>query len=273
MDFINNLSPEIMSKVLDYLPTLALALLTLVIGMWLIGKLSHFLTTRLESSGMDLSLSRFVASGASTLMRVMLLLSVVGMFGVNTTSFIAVISALMVGVGMALNGTIGHVASGVLLMVFKPFKVGDIVVVGSGHRGLVESITAFNTVLKTLDNKRIIINNSNIIGNDITNISGQDVIGVELTYDVAYNTDIEKARQVILDVGKKCPLILKDPSQGVVVSELATSSVKLATRPFCKSEHYWDVAFYMNEQVYKEFIKAKIDIPFPQLTIHNMNQA
>ena len=147
----------------------------------------------------------------------------------------------MVGVGMALNGTLGHVASGVMLMIFKPFKVGDLVTIGGGQTtGTVKEISAFSTILKTLDNKKIIIANSNVTGNDITNISGQGTVGVELTFGIGYGDDIDKARQIILDVGKSCPHVLSDPAQGVVVAELGDSSVNLATRPFCNSEHYWD---------------------------------
>jgi len=202
----------------------------------------------------------------------MLLFSVAGMFGVNTTSFIAIFSALMVGIGMALNGTLGHAAAGVMLMVFKPFKVGDLVEIAGGRIGTVDAINAFNTTLKTLDNKRIIIANSNVTGNDIVNISGQGVVGVELTFGIGYGDDIDKARAAILKVGKACPHILDDPAQGVVVAELADSSVNLATRPFCKSEHYWDTFFYMQENVKKEFDAQGIGIPYPTMDLNMVGQ-
>lgn len=255
-------------KAIEYAPKFALALLTLIIGFWIIKKILRFVKSSIERSGVDDTLSKFLTSLISIALKVMLLFSVAGMFGINTTSFIAIISALMVGVGMALNGTLSHVASGFILMIFKPFKVGDLVEIGGGRTGTVDAINAFNTTLKTLDNKRIIIANSNVTGNDIVNISGQEIVGVELTFGIAYGDDIDKARKVILEVGESCPHILKDPKQGVVVSELGDSSVNLATRPFCKSEHYWDVNFYMQENVKKQFDAQGINIPYPTMDLN-----
>ena len=259
---------KITDMAIAYAPKVLLALLTLVIGFWIIGKIVKILSRSLERSGMDVSLNKFLSSIASVAMKVMLLLSVASMFGISTTSFIAILGALMVGIGMALNGSIGHLASGVMIMIFKPFKVGDLVDIGGGHIGTVESINAFNTTLATLDNKRIIVANSNVTGNTITNISGQGQVGVELTFGIGYNDSIDEARKIILDVGKQCPYILDDPAQGVVVAELADSSVNLATRPFCKSEHYWDTYFYMQENVKKALDTAGIGIPFPQMDVH-----
>ena len=260
---------KVTGMVIDYLPTFALALLTLIVGFWVIGKIIKFLKNRLKNSGTDETLVNFLSSLASVGLKIMLLLSVAGMFGVNTTSFIAVFSALMIGVGMALNGTLGHVASGVMLMVFKPFKVGDLVTIGgNSSTGTVEAINAFNTTLKTLDNRRIIIANSNVTGNDVINISGQGEVGVELTFGIGYNDDIDKAKRIILEVGENCPHVLKTPAPGVVVAELGDSSVNLATRPFCKSENYWDTLFYMQENVKKAFDQNGIGIPYPTMDVN-----
>lgn len=203
----------------------------------------------------------------------MLLLSVASMFGISTTGFIAMFSALLVGIGMALNGTLAHIASGIMLMIFKPFKVGDLVKIGGAQSmGVVDNITAFNTVLKTVDNQRIFIANSNVTGNDITNVSGEETVGVELTFGIGYSDDIDKARKAILEVGKANPHILSEPAQGVVVANLGDSSVDLATRPFCKSEHYFDVLFYMQENVKKEFDKQGIGIPYPTMDLNVVSQ-
>lgn len=253
---------------IDYAPKVALAIITLIVGTWIIKRIVALATKAIATSGMDISLSKFLASLISMALKIMLLLSVASMFGVNTTSFIAIISALMIGIGMALNGTLGHVASGVMLMIFKPFKVGDLVTIGGGQSGTVDAITAFSTTLKTLDNKRIIISNSNVTGNDITNISGQGEVGVELTFGIGYDDDIDKAREIILQVGRDCPYILSVPEQGVVVAELADSSVNLATRPFCNSENYWDTLFYMQENVKKQFDKHDIGIPYQTIDIN-----
>ncbi len=258
---------------IEYVPKVALAILTLIIGFWIIKRLVNFSKKAISRFGMDETMTNFLASIFNIALKIMLLLSVAGMFGVNTTSFIAIFSALMVGIGMALNGSLGHAAAGVMLMIFKPFKVGDLVQIGGNATiGTVEAINAFNTTLKTLDNRRIIIANSNVTGNDIANISGQGEVGVELSFGIGYNDDIDKARSIILEIGKQCPYVLSDPAQGVVVAELGDSSVNLATRPFCKSEHYWDTLFYMQEHVKKEFDKQNIGIPYPTMDI-NMIQA
>ncbi len=272
MDF-NKYSDLLLPKIIEYAPKALLAIVTLIIGFWIIKRIVAFSSKAIQRSGTDETLSNFISSLLSMALKVMLLLSVAGMFGVNTTSFIAVFSALMVGIGMALNGTLGHAASGVMLMIFRPFKIGDLVKIGGGASiGTVEGINAFNTTLKTLDNQRIIIGNSNVTGNDITNISGQGTVGVELTFGIGYNDDIDAARKAIIEVGERCPHVLTTPAQGVVVAELADSSVNLATRPFCKSEHYWDTKFFMQENVKKEFDKLGIGIPYQTLDVNLVPQ-
>jgi len=269
---ITNYTTKAINMAIEYVPQVLLAILTLVIGFWVIRKIVSIFARTTEKK-VDKSLSNFLASLLGILLKVMLIISVASMFGINTTSFIAIFSALTVGIGMALNGSIGHFASGVMLMLFKPFKIGDLVEIGGGHTGTVEAINAFNTTLATLDNKRIIIANSNVTDNTITNISGQGIVGVELTFGIGYTDSIDEARKIILEVGKNCPHILDDPAQGVVVGELADSSVNLNTRPFCKSENYWDTLFYLQEHVKKEFDKAGIGIPYPQMDIHLNPQA
>ncbi len=249
-------------------PKVVGAILTLIIGFFIIGIIVNTVKRMMEKRNVDVSIRSFLGSLINMGLKVMLLLSVAGMFGIETTSFVAIFGALAFAIGMALQGSLGHFASGVMLLVFKPYKVGDLVTVGGGQTGTVEEIQVFNTVLKTLDNKRIIVPNSVVTGNIITNISGQGEIGVELTYGIGYEDDIDKAREVILRVGNECPYILHDPQQAVVVAELADSSVNLATRPFCRSEHYWDTYFYMQENVKKAFDMEGISIPFPQMDMH-----
>lgn len=265
---LNVITQKGITMFIEYSPKILMAILTLLIGLWIIKKISSFVGKKMDQGGMDVSLQKFLESLLGIALKVMLLFSVAGQFGVDTTSFLAILGALMVGVGMALNGSIGHLASGVMLMIFKPFKVDDLVTIGDGHTGVVEAINAFNTSLKTMDNKRIYIANSNVTGNTITNISGQGTVGVQLTFGIGYNDSIDKARSIILEVGKSCPYILDDPKQGVVVAELGDSSVNLATRPFCKSEHFWETKFYMQEHVKKAFDAQGIAIPFPQMDVH-----
>jgi small conductance mechanosensitive channel len=256
------------TQVTEYAPTVVGAILTLIIGFWIIGWITSIARKAMQRAKMDETIQPFLASLLSVGLKVLLLITVAGMFGVETTSVIAMFGALAFAVGLALQGTLGHFASGVLLLVFKPYKVGDLVEIGGGNVGTVEEIQVFNTVLATLDNKRVIVPNGVVTSNVVTNISGQGIIGVELTFGIGYGDDIDKARKVILAVGKECPYILDDPAQGVVVAELGDSSVNLATRPFAKSENYWPTFFYMQENVKKAFDREGISIPFPQMDVH-----
>lgn len=252
----------------SYVPQVAMALITLIIGFWIIGRLSSWIESALHAAKVDETLVPFLVSFVKILLKILLLLSVAAKFGVNTTSFVAILGALMVGIGMALNGTIGHFASGVMLLILKPFKVGDLVSIADGRTGTVEAINAFNTTLRTLDNKKIFITNSNVTDNVITNISGQGTVGLDLTFGIGYGDSIDVARKIILEVGQSCPHIVDVPAQTVVVAELADSSVNLFTRPFCKSENYWDAFFYMQENVKKQFDAQGVSIPFPQMDVH-----
>lgn len=269
---LNEIINKATEMAIEYAPKVLMALITLVVGFWIIKRIMKVVTKSFTKNGMDQSLSKFLSSIISAALKVMLLLSVAGMFGVNTTSFIAILGGLMIGVGMALNGSLGQIASGVMLMIFKPFKVGDLVDIGGGNVGTVNMISAFNTELATLDNKKVFVSNSNVTGNTITNISGQGTVGVELTFGIGYGDKIDKARDIILQVGKDCPHILDEPAQGVVVANLGDSSVDLATRPFCKSEHYWDVKFYMTEHVKKAFDAQGVGIPYPTMDLNVTNQ-
>ncbi|WP_421946621.1 mechanosensitive ion channel family protein [Phaeodactylibacter xiamenensis] len=169
---------------------------------------------------------------------------------------------------MALQGSLGHFASGVLLLIFKPYKVGDLVEIGGGQTGTVVGIQVFNTVLQTLDNKRIIIPNSVVTSNVITNISGQGEMGVDMTFGISYGDDIDKAREAIKRVSDACPYVLGTPETLIKVSSLGDSSVNFLVRPWIKSEHYWDTYFYMQENVKKEFDRSGVSIPFPQMDVH-----
>ena len=262
---------QISSMLIDYAPRVIGAILMLIIGFIIIGWVSRLVSKSLKKRKVDESVRPFLVSLISVGLKVVLLLAVAGMFGIETTSFVAIFGALAFAIGMALQGSLGHFASGVLILIFKPFKVGDLVEIGGGKVGSVEQIQVFNTILKTLDNKRLIVPNSLVTSNVITNISGQGTIGVELTFGIGYGDDIDKARTIILETGKSCEYILENPAQGVVVSSLGDSSVNLATRPFCKSEHYWDVYFYMQENVKKAFDREGISIPFPQMDVHMDN--
>lgn len=259
---------HITTILVNYAPKLAGALLTLIIGFWIIGIITHQAKNAMNRREIDQTIKPFLTSLISVGLKVMLVLSVAGMFGIATTSFVAVFGAMAFAVGLALQGSLGHFASGIMLLLFKPYRVGDLVEIGGGKLGRVEEIQVFNSILRTVDNKRIIVPNGIVTNNVITNISGQGTIGVPITFGIGYGDDIDKAREIILEVGKRCPFIIPEPVQVVMVSALADSSVNLITRPFCKSEHYWDTFFFMQENVKKAFDQNGVGIPFPQMDVH-----
>lgn len=271
MDFFN--VDYFLQLASDYLPKVAGAILTLVIGFWIVGRITNGVERAMATRHVDATVRPFLGSMVSVGLKVMLLLAVAGMFGIQTTSFIAIFSAMAFAVGLALQGSLGHFASGVLLLTFRPYKVGDLVTIGGGQTGTVEGIQIFNTVLATLDNKRIIVPNGVVTSNVITNISGQGTIGVELTFTISGNESIDKARATILRIGQECPYILDSPAQGVVVANLTPNSVDLATRPFCNSADYWDTYFYMKEHVKKAFANEGLQAPMPHMTIQMPGEA
>ncbi len=250
-----------------WLPKVAGAILTLIIGFWIISKIVKSFRKMLDKREIDLSLAKFLSSLVSVGLKILLLLSVAQMFGVATTSFVAIFTAMAFAIGMALQGSLGHFASGVLLLIFKPYKVGDLVEL-SDKTGVVEEIQIFNTVLRTPDNKIHVIPNGLVTSGVITNISGQGIIRVDMTFGIGYTDDIDGARKVIQGVTDRCDLILKDKEVDIFVSELADSSVNFAVRPWCKSEHYWDVYFFVHEEIKKAFDQQGVSIPFPQMDVH-----
>lgn len=269
----NNLIAKITDMSIAYLPKVLLAILTLIVGFWVIKRIVKFAERAMVGAQLDHSLVKFLSSLAGIALKIMLIFSVAGMFGIATTSFIAMFSAVAFAFGMALQGNLGHLASGIMLLLFKPFKVGDLVEIGSGKTGTVNEITAFNTVLKTLDNKRIFLPNGTVTSNPITNISGQGTVGVDMTFGIGYEDDIDKARKIILDVASKSPHVLSSPETMVSVNGLGDSSVDLLIRPWCNSENYWDVWFYMHENVKKAFDENSINIPFPQMDLRVVQEA
>lgn len=264
----DTLQEEITRFITDYGFKIVGALVALVIGLWLAGYITRLARRSFERTKLDKDVRPFLLSLINVGLKVLVLLAVAQMFGIHTTSFIAVFSALAFAIGLALQGSLAHFASGVLILIFKPYRVGHLVTIGGGETGKVKAIQVFNTILVTLDNRHVIVPNSVVTSNVITNITGQDIVGIELTFGIGYNDSIDKAREIILRVGRECPMILDEPEQKVVVAELGDSSVNLATRPFCKSEHYWDVRFYMQEMVKKAFDAEGISIPFPQMDVH-----
>lgn len=257
--------------IMAYGPKVLLAIFTLIVGSWVIGIVSRIFDKALDKMKFDETLQPYLVGIAVTLLKLMLYISVIGMLGVQTTSLIAVLGAAGLAVGLALQGSLGNFAGGVLLLIFKPIKKGDLIE-AQGVVGVVESIQPFVTVLLSPDNVIHYIPNGALSSDTIKNFSVHQERRIDLTFGISYTDDIEKAKAILLDVAKNCPNTHKHLGPDVFVSELADSSVNFAVRPYCKPEHYWDVYFHMQENVKKELDKAGISIPFPQRDIHVYNQ-
>jgi small conductance mechanosensitive channel len=254
---MENYYNQLSALAISYLPKVALAIVTLIVGFWLANTISRLVANMLKRNNVEVTIIPFLTSIVSVLLKVMVLISVAGMFGVETTSFVALIGAAGLAVGLALQGSLGHFASGVLLLTFRPYKVGDLVSIG-GFTGEVESIQVFNTVLKTLDNKRIIVPNGAVTSGPITNISGQGTIRV---------------RASVQRVADNSPLIFKDPATDILINGHEIGITKFDVRPWCNSEHYWDVYYYMQENVKKQFVKDGIRGPKPAMDVVVNNPA
>jgi small conductance mechanosensitive channel len=201
------------------------------------------------------------------LLKILLLISVIGMVGVQMTSFIAILGAAGLAVGMALSGTLQNFAGGVIILLFKPFKVGDYIE-AQGHSGSVNEIQIFNTILKTPDNKTIIIPNGGLSTGSMINYSTEPQRRVDFVFGIGYGDDVDKAKAVIQQLIDGDERILKDPAPFIAVSELADSSVNLVVRVWAEASNYWGIHFDMHEKVYKTFDKEGLNIPFPQMDLH-----
>lgn len=256
-----------MDIVMNYGPNLLLALVTLIVGLWVIKSLTKASLKMMKKGDMDESLKSFFSSIISIVLKILLVVSVMGMVGIEMTSFIAILGAAGLAVGMALSGTLQNFAGGVMVLIFKPYKVGDFIE-AQGYMGIVKEIQIFNTVLLTLDNKRVIIPNAPISSGTLVNYSAESERRVDFTFGIGYTDNIDKAKEVLMSVIKSNNKILQSPEPFIGLSELANSSVNFAVRVWAKGDDYWDVFFEMNETVKKEFDKQGISIPYPQTDVH-----
>jgi len=251
----------------EYGPKLIGAIVVLIIGGWIIKGLTRATGKMMDKSKMDESLKPFLKGIVGMLLKILLFISVLGMVGIEMTSFIAIMGAAGLAIGMALSGTLQNFAGGVMILVFKPFKVGDLID-AQGYLGIVKEIQIFNTILTSLDNKTIIIPNGGLSTSSMTNYSTEEERRVDWTIGIAYGDDVDKARAVIKRLCDQDSRILKDPEVFIQVSELADSSVNFAVRAWVKAPDYWGVFFDLNENVYKTFGSEGLNIPFPQMDVH-----
>ncbi len=251
--------------VMQYGSKVLLALVVLFVGWWLINKLTSKVGALLALRQVDLALQGFISSLANIILKILLMVSVASMIGVETTSFVAAIGAAGLAIGLALQGSLANFAGGVLILLFRPFRIGDWIE-AQGVSGTVDSIQIFHTILRTGDNKTVILPNGNLSNGIITNTNRQPTRKVVFDVGVDYDADLQKARQVLLDLAKD-PRVFEDPAPQAVVSTLGDSSITVSLRIWTKTSDYWDVMFMLNAEARDRLRAENIDIPFPQRVI------
>ncbi len=267
MEDINLDIEFILEQVIVYIPKIIGAILVLVVGLWAVKIISKLVGKLIRNSVVDDSLEGFLISLVSILLKLLVYISAIGMLGIEMTSFIAIIGAAGLAVGMALSGTLQNFAGGVIILLFKPFKVGDYIE-AQGHSGSVKNIQIFVTELATPDNKTIFIPNGPLANDSLINFSAQETRRIQWIFSIAYGDDIDTAYQVIQSLLADDERILATPEPFMALSELAESSINITVRVWVKREDYWGVYFKMNEAVYKNFSKHGLSIPFPQTDVH-----
>ncbi|SDR67201.1 small conductance mechanosensitive channel [Formosa sp. Hel1_31_208] len=248
--------------IIDFGPKVIGAIIIWIIGSWVIKTLLKALRKAMEKRDYDESLKKFLFNLLNWALKIVLIVVVLGTVGVETTSFAAILAAAGLAIGLALQGSLANFAGGVLIMVFKPIRIGDLVE-AQGEIGVVKEIEIFTTKLIGLSNREIIIPNAALSNGNIINYSTEGTRRVDLVFGVGYDSDIKKTKEVLMNVLTAHSKILKDPAPTVNVMELADSSINFAVRPWCNTEHYWEVYFEVTEQTKEALDAAGIEIPFP----------
>jgi len=270
METLQNL--DLMEIITTYGLNLVWAIVTLVVGLWVVKLIKRGIRQGLDRGETEETLKSFLISIVSVLLKVMVYITALGMLGVEMTSFIAILGAAGLAVGLALSGALQNFAGGVMILLFKPFRAGDYID-AQGHSGTVKEIQIFSTILKTPDNKTILIPNGKLANDSMVNYSVEEQRRVDWTVGIGYGDDLDKAYEVIKRLLSEDDRILSDPEPFMAVKELADSSVNIAVRVWVKASDYWGVNFKLNEQIYKTFEDEGLNIPFPQrdIHVHNVN--
>ena len=247
--------------------SIVVAVVTYFVGKALISLVNRMLSGMMERRNVDPAIQSFTKSLANILLMILLVISVVSALGVNTTSFAALLASGGVAVGMALSGNLQNLAGGIVILLFRPFKVGDYIE-AQGTGGTVGEIQIFHTILTTPDNKKIYLPNGALSSGNITNYSKEPLRRVDFTVAVEYGEDIDKVRKALKEILDRDERVLQEPTPVIVLGALADSSVNITVRVWVRSENYWNVFFETNETIYNEFNRQGINFPYPQLTIH-----
>jgi len=248
--------------IITFGPKLIAAILIWIFGSWAVRIILKGLTKTMEKRDYDLSLKKFLKNLIRWGLKIVLIIVVLGTVGIETTSFAALLASIGLAIGLALQGSLGNFAGGVLIMIFKPFKIGDLIE-AQGQMGVVKEIEIFTTKLTGLSNKEIIIPNGSLSNGNIVNYTTEGTRRVDLIFGVSYDSDIKKTKEVLMKVLTSHPKVLKEPAPLVNLLELADSSINFAVRPWCASADYWTVYFEVTEQTKEALDTAGIEIPYP----------
>lgn len=267
-EMVNEFIAKALNSCIDLGGRILGALIIFIIGKLLINWANKLFAKMLQKRKVEASIQSFLKSIVNITLLVLLFLAVIGKLGIELTSFAALLASVGVAVGMALSGNLSNFAGGVIILVFRPYKVGDYIEASTGASGTVTDIQIFHTVLTTPDNKVIFAPNGAMSGAVVTNYSRKDLRRVDFSFAVEYGTDFKQAQSILMEIINKDKRILQDPAPFVEVGALASSSVNITVRVWVKAADYWDVNFDMNKNVYATFNERGISFPFPQLTVH-----
>lgn len=259
MDF-ENVKNLVILTISQYGGKVLLALAAFLVGRFIMSKLMRFLSSRMNHSKIDRDVQPFLSSLVNVLLNVMLLLSCAGILGIETTSFVAILGAAGLAVGLALQGSLANFAGGVLILIFKPFRIGDLIE-AQGFTGVVEAIQIFSTILVTPDNKTIIIPNGPLSTSPMTNISGKGTIRVDMVFGVGSQNTLDVTKQAIQSAVEACPYSLKDRNHDVLLTKLQPDSASYDVRVWTTPDHYWDTYYFMQEQIKRQFDQDGIQAP------------
>lgn len=269
---VNKFVDEGIQLGMAYAPKLLLAIITLVVGLWIINHIAAGLERAFERGGMDDTLRKFIRHLVNIGLKALLLISVASMVGIATTSFIAVLAAAGLAVGLALQGSLANFAGGVLILIFRPFKVGDFID-SSGQAGTVREISIFHTIMTTPDNKTVIVPNGALSNGSITNFSTQATRRVEAIFGIGYDDDLKAAKEIIKRLMEADDRILTEPEPLVVISSLGDNSVNITSRGWVNSSDFFPVLWDLTENVKLAFDESGITIPYPQRDVHIYNES
>ncbi len=260
-------SGQWLEALIPFATSLVIAFAIFIIGFFVVGKIISVISKMMDMRKMDEALQGFLLAIIATLLKAVVILIAVEQLGMDTTSLLAILGAAGLAIGLALKDSLSNFAAGVMLIMFKPFKIGDFVEAG-GAAGIVEKITVFNSIFRSGDNKEIIIPNGHIYGGTIVNYSAKPTRRIDLVMGIGYGDDMKKAREIMLEVINNDERVLKNPEPVVAVHELADSSVNFVVRPWVKTGDYWPTYWALTENIKDAFDKNGISIPFPQQDVH-----